>query len=1024
MKNYKQSDKRSIRVFISSTFRDMIEDRNALMTHCWPELRRFCRERQVELVEVDLRWGIAEEQSTRKETLKLCLDEIHACRPFFVGLLGERYGWVPGDDAFTADLKEEQPWLQDINGKSVTELEILHGVLNNPEMAGHAFFYFRNPDYVKGKGADFISETSDSADKQRELKKLIRKTCSAKKIPLQETYSDPKSLAALVLKHLKAAINIQFPFEDVPDTFTREALDHEAFAESRRLTYIGRPDYFVALNNHCSGNGKSLVLLGDSGSGKSALLANWIEIWRTAHPNDFIFQHYIGGTPDGAIHWKLMTRLMAEIKQWTDDPDELPRTNDDILRDFPLWLSKARIRAEHKGVRFIVVLDALNQLEDKDHGRILGWLPEHPFTGALRLIVSTLTGDTSEVIEKRVWPNLHIQPLETDERRRMIVDYLARFSKKLDIQRLDRLSAEPAAANPLYLKILLDELRVTGTHDKLDERLNDYLASNDIPALLGKVLVRYQHDYEVDRKGLVSEALGLIWVARRGLTENELLELLKPTNLSQLPLAIWTPLRSAIEEMLIDRGGIINFTHDFMRNAIETAYLSSIDKKDEYRNLLTNYFETLPPTLRICDELPWLLWQSRQLSCLRSCLLKIDYFLLIYQLDKIELSRYWIELNEERKMGIDYLDSFKKWMNINRSDQLKISKASNILAMFLRDATYFSETETLYNISLQINIVRFGNNHPETIMICNNLADLYLITNRKVQAESELRKNLEISEAYFGKKNPIVGTILNNLSRLLHETNRPNEAIPLIEKALEISKEDKGSNHPEIAIYLNNLAGLYQAIDRYNEADSLFQQALSIDELNYGSDHIAVAKDLNNLVINRLNTSYKHEECVKMMKRALLIEETYNGLWHPRVAFCLHNLALLLERNKQQQDALPFMRRHLEILLRHSSENSYHHPNLRKAVSHCGRLLSRNGINIEDVYNELSQIIQNYGQNIQDFSFALNEFTAETDAALKNIFDQIKKNPEQATIIICHLKETQNAIYEYILDIFGIDIKR
>jgi hypothetical protein len=84
------SQNRRIRVFVSSTFRDMMGERDELMTHAWPELRRFCRERQVELVEVDLRWGIAEEQSTRKETLKLCLDEIRACRPFFIGLLGER----------------------------------------------------------------------------------------------------------------------------------------------------------------------------------------------------------------------------------------------------------------------------------------------------------------------------------------------------------------------------------------------------------------------------------------------------------------------------------------------------------------------------------------------------------------------------------------------------------------------------------------------------------------------------------------------------------------------------------------------------------------------------------------------------------------------------------------------------------------------------------------------------------------------------------------------------------------------
>jgi hypothetical protein len=77
----------------------MLEERDALMTHAWPELRLFCRERQVDIVEVDLRWGISEAQSARKETLKRCLDEIHACRPFFVALLGERYGWVPGTDA-------------------------------------------------------------------------------------------------------------------------------------------------------------------------------------------------------------------------------------------------------------------------------------------------------------------------------------------------------------------------------------------------------------------------------------------------------------------------------------------------------------------------------------------------------------------------------------------------------------------------------------------------------------------------------------------------------------------------------------------------------------------------------------------------------------------------------------------------------------------------------------------------------------------------------------------------------------
>ena len=52
---------------------------------------------------------------------------------------------MPSDDAFTPDLKEEQPWLKDLHGDGVTELEILHYMLNNPEMSFCAFSCFRDP---------------------------------------------------------------------------------------------------------------------------------------------------------------------------------------------------------------------------------------------------------------------------------------------------------------------------------------------------------------------------------------------------------------------------------------------------------------------------------------------------------------------------------------------------------------------------------------------------------------------------------------------------------------------------------------------------------------------------------------------------------------------------------------------------------------------------------------------------------------------------------------------------------------
>jgi hypothetical protein len=124
---------RQIRIFISSTFRDMQAERDHLVKFIFPQLRKLCEERGVAWSEVDLRWGITSEQSAEGQVLPICLEEIQRCRPYFIGLLGERYGWVP--DEIDPELIEHEPWLTEHTGHSVTELEILHGVLNNPAMA-------------------------------------------------------------------------------------------------------------------------------------------------------------------------------------------------------------------------------------------------------------------------------------------------------------------------------------------------------------------------------------------------------------------------------------------------------------------------------------------------------------------------------------------------------------------------------------------------------------------------------------------------------------------------------------------------------------------------------------------------------------------------------------------------------------------------------------------------------------------------------------------------------------------------
>ncbi len=60
-----------------------------------------------------LRWGVTEKEAESGKALDICLDEIDSCRPYFLGLLGHRYGWIPAG-----------------HQHSITAQEVYHGVLH------------------------------------------------------------------------------------------------------------------------------------------------------------------------------------------------------------------------------------------------------------------------------------------------------------------------------------------------------------------------------------------------------------------------------------------------------------------------------------------------------------------------------------------------------------------------------------------------------------------------------------------------------------------------------------------------------------------------------------------------------------------------------------------------------------------------------------------------------------------------------------------------------------------------------
>jgi tetratricopeptide (TPR) repeat protein len=627
-----------VRVFVSSTFRDMEAERDILAKRTFPELRERCRQRMIDLVEVDLRWGVTKQQTERGETLPICLEEIENCRPYFIGLLGERYGWVP--ERIDETLLTSHPWLREHLTKSITELEIIHGVLNNPEMASRSYFYFRDPLYAatlpEEERSGFAPGSPEEHQKLNELKGSIR----AGGFPVLDDYPSPEDACEKILDDLWTAIDTEFPEGSEPDPLEREAAEHEAFAESRARAYVGRPEYFERLDAHAAGDGLPLVILGESGLGKSALLANWARRYRRTHPDVLVLQHYIGSTPQSADYFAILRRLMGELKRRLDIEQDLPDAPEEVRRQFPNWLGMAAAKS-----RVVLILDGLNQIEDRDNAPDLHWLPETLPSGC-RVLLSTLPGRSFDALEKRDWPMFTIEPLSGDECRELVSSYLARYRKNLSSEQLERIVSHARARNPLYLRVLLEELRVFGSHEELDARIDHYLAAPTIDALYGLVLGRLEADHNSKRPGLVEDATSLIWASRRGLAESELLELLGEGG-ERLPQAVWSPLFLALRESLVTRSGLLTFFHDYLREAVRSRYMPDEDDQTRVRLRLAGHFNRYETTNRKVEELPWQLARAGEWERLFDLLRDPAFLGSVWRADEYDAKVYWSSIEAE-----------------------------------------------------------------------------------------------------------------------------------------------------------------------------------------------------------------------------------------------------------------------------------------------------------------------------------------------------------------------------------------
>jgi len=685
---------KTVRVFISSTFRDMHAERDWLVKRVFPALRERLQQYRIHLVDIDLRWGITEEEAQHDRVLDLCLHEIDECRPFFVGILGERYGWVPG--SFSEEAASKYGWVQYQTGKSVTELEIVYGVLRDPKMHGHGIFFFRDPTFIAdlpdAKRDDFRAEDEESTRKLAALKQAIRD--AGLPCPPLENYPcryaglrincrlvsneltghpdwealrkvaedgivDPEEYGRLseyqrelahrfgvvhltaleefgrqVSEQLWRAIQDEHHLPETPpvvslaetDPLAEEADYHEQFMESRLRVYVGRQEIHDQLTAFADGEATCPCLVtGPSGCGKSAVLARFARSYAENYADVLVIPHFVGASPGSTDLRQMLRRFCLILQQRFGPVDEVPQDVPGLVSHFRQVLDSVPENA-----RVVLLIDALNQLDEAGNAHSLYWLP-WKLPPQVKLLLSCIdesiwytpgaepSGTRSvpdtmdEAVLKALTPRplerLEVHPLTGEERLEIVSRVPSMSAKKLDPKQIGLLLGNPATQTPLFLLVAMEELRGFGLYEHVNSRIAAFPREGGDPVgtLFGQVIERLQGEFDPE---VVCAVLALIACSRIGISQREMLEMIEGIGVEESTTDLFPVLRQ-IRPYLQYRGELLDYFHRGLYRAVENIHLSDRSRRQAWHNHLAVYFRKKADP---GSDAPWQSGHSRGLS--------------------------------------------------------------------------------------------------------------------------------------------------------------------------------------------------------------------------------------------------------------------------------------------------------------------------------------------------------------------------------------------------------------------------
>ena len=533
-----------IRIFVSSTFNDMHAERDYLIQEVFPELRDWCEQRRIRMTDIDLRWGVTKEDAESGNTIMACLNSIDECRPFFLCFLGQRRGWVPGGEKDVSErtLARYEGLREKIGKYSITEMEIEHATLapmvfltadgpHCPEKS-KALFFFRNNPFSEGdlnpkQKAIYTNQgTGDKDAEDRKLEEMkarvnaawspfaydcrwdkeketeeLRFLKDASKGRLVDFNVQGRPLRDVILEEMKRLIAQEFPQQvpaDTVDPFEEDALEQELFIRTTLFSFSGRKEELEKICGFVRHSGGALILSAQEGTGKTALLCRTVSELRKEGRR--VLFRSAGASRRSMTELDLYLSLGQEAGLFRGTVMEKDR--DTVLRSY--WITEDFLsKLKNAGIDALII----------DGRKIRCEVPQ-----GFSLITSdeeSEPGESETTGERMILPPLR-QP---SEREQILDDFLLHTLKKLDDAQKQQIIRAPGAGLPLYLMILLNELKSYGSFADLQEKIRKF---GGIPESAFCEVLRTLESQYSEAPGLIRAAAGLLTTARDGLDGQEL----------------------------------------------------------------------------------------------------------------------------------------------------------------------------------------------------------------------------------------------------------------------------------------------------------------------------------------------------------------------------------------------------------------------------------------------------------------------------------------------------------------------